>query len=201
MRTRKTTVVLLPIVLSLVALGLGRVLAQQPVSISAGGGSLTASVDVTSLPANASVDITRVSGATQSASNPLAVRISADGTNFLNLAASTCNSIISAGSVNETAIKASAGYLDFVSVYSLDATPVYLKLYNDTTANIDETDTPLMRIMTGANSTAALGAGNNLVLPGSYFSTAITFRTTTGIADNDTGVLTASEVLVNWCFR
>lgn len=116
--------------------------------------------------------------------------------------ACTPGSFISAGTVNETEIKATAGQLDGLWAFSLDATPVYLKLYNDTAANIDETDTPVARFGLPANATAANGAGNNLVPPGGMnFSTAIVLRATSGIADNSTGVLTASEVLVTWCSR
>jgi hypothetical protein len=114
----------------------------------------------------------------------------------------TTQSFIGGASVNETAIKASAGQIYSISAFSLDATPVYIKLYNDTTANIDETDTPVYRLMVPANSTASLGSGFVFDFGvGLEFGTAITLRTTTGIADNDTGALTANEVLVNVCYQ
>lgn len=114
----------------------------------------------------------------------------------------TTTSIIGGASVNETQVKATAGQIYSISAFSLDATPVYLKLYNDTAANIDETDTPVYRLMIPAATTASLGSG--LVFDfgvGLEFTTAITFRVTTGIADNSTGALTADEVLINVCYQ
>lgn len=114
----------------------------------------------------------------------------------------TYSSTISAATVNETAVKATAGQIYSVEAFSLDATPVYWKFYNDTAANIDETDTPVLRLMIPANSTASLGAGIVQKWPvGIQFSTAITFRATVGIADNDTAALTANEVLLNVCYK
>lgn len=114
----------------------------------------------------------------------------------------TWSSTISGASVNEVAVKATAGQIYAIAVFSLDATPVYWKFYNDTAANIDESDTPVLRLMVPANSTASLGAGVVHTFPtGIEFSTAITFRATTGIADNDTGALSANEVLLNVCYE
>lgn len=114
----------------------------------------------------------------------------------------TGTSIIFGASVNETAIKATAGQVYKVSAYSIDATPVKLAFYNDTTANIDETDTPVWRILIPANSTAALGAGVvESWETGMEFTTAITIRATTGMADNDTGATSAGEGFINVCYQ
>lgn len=111
----------------------------------------------------------------------------------------TPHSIISANTVNETAIKASAGQLYFLNVTNIGANEVFFKLYNDTTANIDETDTPVQRYVIPGN---AAGAGNTWnIAVGMTFSTAITYRITTGAADNDTGAIAASEVLVSACYK
>lgn len=113
----------------------------------------------------------------------------------------TSSGVIHAANDDNVVIKAGAGTLYALNGFSLDATPVYIKLYNDVTANIDENDTPVQRFMIPANSTAALGAGAALPIPavGIEFSTGITMRVVTGIADNSTGAVSASEVLVNWC--
>jgi hypothetical protein len=115
----------------------------------------------------------------------------------------TPGSVISAGAVLETEIKGSAGQLYALSVSSLDATPVYLRVYDDTSAGLDEaSDTPVMRY--AIPEAAASGAsGREIPLPatGVNFSTGIIFRVTTGIADNNTGALTASEVLVSYCYK
>lgn len=112
----------------------------------------------------------------------------------------TPNSSISAGAVLETQVKATPGQLYEMVVTNIDATPVFLKLYNDTSANTDETDTPIGRY--GVPGTSAVGGIVPIRLDvGQYFSTAITFRVTTGIADNDTGALSANEVLVSYCYK
>lgn len=159
---------------------------------SGGGGTIT------SFPDNEPFNLQQVLGSTLSATNPVFVSEVVGTT-----AGCTPNSLISAGSVNETEVKATAGKLYSIWAMSLDATPVYIKIYNDTAANTDQTDTPLIRIMVPANSTATLGAGfTGLNWPtGVTFGTAITFRATTGIADNDTGALTANEVIIGWCFN
>jgi hypothetical protein len=113
----------------------------------------------------------------------------------------TPGSSISAGAVLETEIKATAGQLYQMVVTSIDATPVYVRLYNDTAANTDQTDTPIQRFVVPSQGTAN-GAG--FVLPiniGQTYSTAITFRITTGAADTDTSALTANEVFVSYCYK
>ncbi len=109
---------------------------------------------------------------------------------------------ISTGAVMEYEIKATAGQLYGLWAYSLDATPVYVKIYNDTAANTDENDTPVGVFMVPSNSTAANGAGNNLVpFPGIEHSVAITARVVTGIAHTNTGALTANEVILTSCYQ
>jgi hypothetical protein len=113
----------------------------------------------------------------------------------------TPGSSISTGAVLETEIKATAGQLYQIAVTNIDATPVYAKIYNLTAANTDETDTPVQRFVVPSQG-SALGAG--FVLPiniGQEYTTAITLRVTTGIADNDTGALTANEVMVSYCYK
>jgi hypothetical protein len=112
-------------------------------------------------------------------------------------------SVISAGAVLETEVKASAGQLYKLSVTSLDATPVYIRLYNDTSAGLDEaSDTPVLRYGVPAAPASDL-AGREIPIPatGMVFSTGIIFRVTTGIADSNTGALTANEVLVSYCYK
>jgi hypothetical protein len=108
------------------------------------------------------------------------------------------HSIISANTVNETAMKASAGQIYSLVVTNIGANEVFFKLYNDTTANIDETDTPVLRYTVPGN---AAGAGFVVPIPvGIAFSTAITYRITGAIADNDTTAIAANEVLVSACY-
>jgi hypothetical protein len=103
---------------------------------------------------------------------------------------------------DRTAIKASAGYLDWLYVSNINDIPIYLKLYDIAAASTDENDTPIARLMIPANSTAALGAGATTMVPGGMsFATAITFRLTEGLADNSAVAVDANEALVNWCYR
>lgn len=142
--------------------------------------------------------------------------VSADGDRvnaWFNLAGSQANfltahtvggctpgSSISGAAVLETEIKATAGTLYELVITNIDATPVYARLYNDTAANTDETDTPVARY--GVPGTTAVGGiVTNSIAVGKNFSTAITIRVTTGIADNDTGALSANEVLVSYCYK
>ena len=95
-------------------------------------------------------------------------------------------------------IKASAGQLYGVQAFSLDATPVYLKFYDKATGPTCASDTIVKQLTIPANATASLAAGFLYVnLNGVAFSAGISFCATTGIAANDTGALTASEVEVN----
>jgi hypothetical protein len=153
-------------------------------------------------------DSTGVIGATQSGTWTVQPGNTANTTAWLvtNAASASGNgctpgSSISAAAVLETEIKATAGQLYQLVVTNIDATPVFAKLYNDTAANTDETDTPIQRFVVPAQSDAG-GGGFVLPIPiGMVFSTAITLRVTTGAADNNTGALTASEVLVSYCYK
>jgi hypothetical protein len=113
----------------------------------------------------------------------------------------TPNSSISTAAVMETEIKATAGQLYQLVITNLDATPVFARLYNDTAANTDQTDTPIQRFVV---PTQGNGNGAGFVLPitiGQTYSTAITLRITTGAADTDTGALSANEVFVSYCYK
>ena len=104
-------------------------------------------------------------------------------------------SVISTAAALSASIKASAGRVYAIFVFSLDATPVYVRLYNQTTAPAS-TDTPVLRAAVPSNATAANGAGTNMTFAGGMaFSTGVGIRATTGIADSDVGALTANEVL------
>jgi hypothetical protein len=151
----------------------------------------------------ARVDIRGVGGTAPGASNPLSTRLS-DGTNFLTIAgACTPVSVLLAASVNETQVTASAGYIDWASVFSIDSVPVFVHWYDDDAADVDETDTPKITIGVPANSTAANGAGSNPASfpAGAAFANGITYRAVKGIPTNSTTALEASEVILNYCWR
>ena len=104
-----------------------------------------------------------------------------------NSASATSRLLSAAGSVNATIVKASNGTLKRVNGYNARASAVYLKLYNKTTLPA-ETDTPKLTIYLPASTAFALPFDD-------YFSQGIGYRLTTGTADNDTGALTAADIL------
>lgn len=90
----------------------------------------------------------------------------------------------------------SPGVVYDIDAFNIGATPAYLKLY-DQAAEPDETDTPYRRMLIPGSSSGD-GSGFVKAYPqGLQFHFGIWARLTTGIADNDTGEVTASEVLVN----
>jgi hypothetical protein len=111
----------------------------------------------------------------------------------------TTHSLLSAATVNETEVKATAGQVYWIQATNVNAAVAYLKFYNDTAANIDETDTPVLRL---AIPGATTGGGFTTSFPvGAVFSTAIVYRITTAVADNSTAAIAANEVLVNVCYK
>lgn len=108
----------------------------------------------------------------------------------------SCYSFI-ADATDELLISATARRVYGVQVFHIDATPVYVKLYDKATAPA-ETDTPVWRGGVPANATAANGAGANFMFPMPITLTAgLGVRAVTGITDAGDTALTASEVLVN----
>lgn len=94
-----------------------------------------------------------------------------------------------AATTNATSAKASAGYLHKVIGYNAAAAARWLKVYNKASAPTVGTDTPVMTLYLPGQTSFALD------LDGVYFSTGIAYALTTGGADNDTGALTAADVL------
>lgn len=101
---------------------------------------------------------------------------------------------------NTTAVvvKASPGTVTSIQLAGIGSAPVYLKLYNATSATCGS-GTPVKRLMIPAASTAALGSAQSISLGagGVYFSTGITYCLTTGITDADTTAPAANTFLVN----
>lgn len=111
----------------------------------------------------------------------------------------TQHKTISAASTNATSVKGSAGQVYGVQVFNLNASARYLKLYNKATAPTVGTDTPVKTLLIPGNT-----AGAGLVLSwanGLEFDTGIAFALTTGIADSDTGAVSANETAVNLDYK
>lgn len=100
------------------------------------------------------------------------------------------------------AVDASPGTLKSVQVFNNSATIAYLKLYNAAQGSTTcGSGTPVKRIMIPANTS---GAGAVISLGGRngvFFSTAITYCVTTGIADADTTAPAASAYIVNLDYK
>lgn len=112
-------------------------------------------------------------------------------------AAIQCYSFIADGT-DELLISATARKLYGVTVFTKDATPVYVKLYDKATAP-SEADTPVLRVGSTAES-SGLGGGNNVVFPaGTYLAltNGLGVRIVTGLADNDDTAVTTAENYVN----
>jgi hypothetical protein len=91
----------------------------------------------------------------------------------------------------EDAVKASAGKLYGWYLYNDGASEVYVKFYNDTTANvIVGTTAPTMTIPVPAGSAANVEFTNGIA-----FSAAITVAATTGVTTADTGAPAANQVV------
>lgn len=101
---------------------------------------------------------------------------------------------LSAGGAKAGVIKASAGRLfGSISMGNIGAAAVYLRIYDKATAP-GTSDTPKIGplIIPGATT----GAGREHVLPdvGAAFASGISWRLTTGIADNDDTAVSNAEV-------
>ena len=105
-------------------------------------------------------------------------------------------SYLAAGSANQDSrvVKAGAGSVYSITGVSAIADLRYLKLYNKATAPTSA-DIPVLRLPIPANSFFSFP-----VLLGMLFSAGISFRITTGIADNDAGTATANDCAVNIAF-
>jgi hypothetical protein len=110
--------------------------------------------------------------------------------------AATAHRLISAAGANQdaTVVKASAGVLYGFVCTNINAAVRYLKIYN-LASGATSASTP---IFTFAIPGSVTGAGAVIPLPvGVDFSTGISLRLTTGVADNDANAVAANELIVN----
>lgn len=96
-----------------------------------------------------------------------------------------------AGTTNSTLVKNAEGRVYFIVGYNAAATPRYLKLYSKATAPTIGTDVPLLSLPLPPQAGFAFDYEDI----GVYFPLGIGYGMTTGTADNDTGALTAADVL------
>lgn len=98
--------------------------------------------------------------------------------------------VSAAASTNATSAKASAGRLFSLIGYNAAAANRFLKLYNKASAPTVGTDTPLLTIVLPATTAFAIDFPSPI-----EFDLGIAYALTTGVADADTGALTAADVL------
>jgi hypothetical protein len=101
---------------------------------------------------------------------------------------STSRLLSAAASVNATVVKASPGALFKIQGTNANAAKRYLKLYDKATAPAS-TDTPVMTLELAASAAFSFDFQHH------WFATGIGYRITTAAADNDTGALTAGDIL------
>jgi hypothetical protein len=107
-------------------------------------------------------------------------------------------SLLSAASQNPTVVKGSAGTLFGGSVYNDNTATRYLKIYDKATAPAS-TDVPKYRVPVPGGAHVFLAG--MLGTYGAAFTLGIGIRTTTGVADNDTGNVAANELVINLTYR
>ena len=113
-----------------------------------------------------------------------------NGDAFAATGADSVSRILSAAaSTNATSAKASAGYLHQVSGHNSAASARYLKFYNKGTAPTVGTDTPVLTYYLPSSSAFVFD------IPALYFASGISYALTTGVADADTGALTAADII------
>lgn len=95
-----------------------------------------------------------------------------------------------ANTTNPTIVKATEGRLYKIRGLNAAAAVRYIKLYDKATAPA-ETDTPKLTLAIAASGVFDIDFG----LIGVSFENGIGYRLTTGAADNDTGALTAADIL------
>jgi len=106
------------------------------------------------------------------------------------------SSFLSTGAVQATNVKNTAGMIYAIEFFNINATPVYVRLYNQTTTPASTDTANIIWRGTVPGNTAGAGFVKTWD-KGLLFSTGIGFRCTNAIADNDTTVLVASTVMGN----
>ena len=98
----------------------------------------------------------------------------------------------------EEEIKGTAGQLFTITAFNRTASPLYLKFYNATAANVTVgTTTPVLTFLVPANADSDGAGFIHETEIGYAFGTAMTVACTTAIADNDTGAPGANDCLIN----
>lgn len=164
---------------------------SRPVALSTEDAAFLDGLETAVAATNTKLDAlhTDITAATPAGAN-LIGRAVADASAATGGIASTSRIVSAAASTNATSAMAAAGRVYAIQGYNASAAVRYLKLYNKASAPTVGTDTPV--------KTLALppGCGFAFDWPNGYwFAAGIACALTTGPADNDTGALTAGDVL------
>jgi hypothetical protein len=103
-------------------------------------------------------------------------------------AIATSRIVSAAASTNATSALAKSGTVRRIIGYNASATARYLKLYDKVSAPTVGTDTPKLTVYLPPVTGFEIEIDH-------YFGAGIAYALTTGSADNDTGALTAGDVL------
>jgi hypothetical protein len=104
--------------------------------------------------------------------------------------------LVSANTTNSTNVKASAGQLYGYTLSNANAAVRYVKFYNKATAPTCGTDTPVLTVLVPA------GASVSRSFPvGAVYGSGIGLCATTGLADNDTGAVGASDLSLDLDYK
>lgn len=105
--------------------------------------------------------------------------------------------IAAAASTNATSVKATPGKVYNITLYNNAAYAVFLKLYNKASAPTVGTDVPVLTVGVPATAT---GGSRDINLDGMDFSLGIAYAITKLVADNDTTVVVANDLVgaIQW---
>lgn len=122
----------------------------------------------------------------------------------VNLTPQTANGnsvhrVISGASTNAAVVKNGAGQLYGWVISNSNASARFLKIYNKATSPTVGTDTPIMTIPIPGNTSWVTGHVEFAM--GIPFSTGIGLAITSGVADSDTGAISANEVVVHIVYK
>lgn len=107
-------------------------------------------------------------------------------------------SFLSDGAAKAAVIKATGGQLYGISMGNTGASPVYLRIYNQGTSP-GTSDVPVQRFMIPGN---ANGSGREKLYPvGIQLASGISYRVTTGAADNNDTACAANEVTISFDYQ
>lgn len=111
----------------------------------------------------------------------------------------TANSYLSVGTSDDsTVISNTACQLAWFYATNTNAAVRYVKIYNKATSP-GTGDTPILRLAIPGNTA---GAGGTASIPlGLVFSTGLSFRMVTGVADNDGTDVAANEIILNYAYK